>query len=153
MGRALVFFLACMALLRLEFALVADAAPLDPVFLSGLYAAFAVEPPGSVWLALLMGLAGDWMMGYPLGLQGLGLVIIVYLAFMARKHVLMSTFFHFLLLATGLYLLQGLLMVALNLLLHLKLLLAVRPLDVLTAVLTCLAGAVGTYRHEKRNRL
>ena len=153
MAKALLFFLACMALLRLQFALFADVVILDPVFLAGFYAAFAVPAPASLWMALFIGLAGDWMVGYPMGLQGLGLVVVAYLAFRVKKHVLMTSFFHFLLLTLGLILLQALLMYGLNLSLHLRFLMHPRSRDALTVVGTALVGAILAHRHEKRNRL
>ena len=80
MVRTFLLFLAGMAVLRLQFLLFGDVVGVDPVFLSGYYAAMAVPAPACIWLAAFMGLAGDWMVGYPLGMQGLALVGVAYFA-------------------------------------------------------------------------
>ena len=72
--KTLLLFLAGMAVLRLQFLLFGDVVGVDPVFLSGFYAAIVVPAPACLWLAAFMGLAGDWMVGYPMGMQGLALV-------------------------------------------------------------------------------
>ena len=153
MVKALSVFVACLVILRLQFALFGDVLVLDPIFLAGLYAALAVPAPACLWLATFMGLAGDWMVGYPLGLQGLALVGMAYLASQAHKHMLMTSWVHFGLLAAGLYLFQQLVIQAANLALRLRLLVAVHPMDLVTGGLTCLVGAALAYAHEKRNRL
>jgi rod shape-determining protein MreD len=153
MVKTLLLFLAGMAVLRLQFLLFGDVVGVDPVFLAGYYAAIALPAPPCIWLAALMGLAGDWMVGYPLGLQGLALVCVAYMASRAGKYVFMASWAHFVLLTTGLYLIQVVVIHAAALLLRFHLVIPFRPLDLLTGAVTCLIGAAMAYRHEKRNRL
>lgn len=153
MMKAFIFFIASMAVVRLQFLLFGDVVALDPVFLSGFYAALAVPPPACIWLAAFIGLTGDWMVGYPLGLQGLALVGVAYLASRARKYILIISWAHFALLTLGLLMVQFLVVHGANLLLRLHLITAFRPLDVLTYGFTWLVGTALAYLHEKRNRL
>jgi len=151
--KTLLLFLAGMAVLRLQFLLFGDVVGVDPVFLSGFYAAIVVPAPACLWLAAFMGLAGDWMVGYPMGMQGLALVGVAYFASRAGKYVFMASWSHFALLTTGLYLMQVLVIHGAALLLHFRLVIPFRPLDLVTGAVTCLIGATLAYRHEKRNRL
>ena len=153
MVKAFSLFIACLVVLRLQFALFGDVLVLDPVFLAGFYTGLTVPAPACLWLAMFMGLAGDWMVGFPLGLQGLALAGVAYLASQAHKHMLMTSWVHFGFLAAGLFTLQQLVTHGVNLLLRLQMLTAVHPMDVVTGGLTCCVGAVMAYVHEKRNRL
>jgi rod shape-determining protein MreD len=151
--KALSLFVVCIIVLRLQFALFGDVLVLDPVFLAGFYAALAVPAPTCLWLAMFMGLAGDWMTGYPLGLQGLALVGVAYLTSQAHKHVLMTSWVHFVLLSAGLVLFQQLLFQGANLLLRLRMLASIHPMDIVTGGVTCGIAAMMAYAHEKRIRL
>jgi rod shape-determining protein MreD len=153
MLKAFSLFIACLIVVRMQFALLGDVLVLDPIFLAGFYTALAVPAPACLWLAMFMGLAGDWMTGYPLGLQGLALVGVAYLASQAHKHILMTSWIHFGLLAAGLFMFQQLIIHGTNLLLRLRMLTAVHPMDIVTGGLTCCVGAAMAYAHEKRSRL
>ena len=153
MVRAFSLFLVCLIVLRLQFAFFGDVLIVDPVFLTGFYAALAVPAPACLWLAMFIGLAGDWMVGYPLGLQGLALTAAAYIASQAHKHMLITSWIHFVLLSAGLVVFQQLILHGTNLVLRLRMLTIVHPMDLVTGGLTCCVGAVMAYAHDKRNRL
>jgi len=151
MGRVLAVTVLCLLAVRLQFGLLRDAAIVDPLFVAAVYAAVALRGSWALWLAALVGLAGDWLVGLPPGLQGASLTVTAYLAFRASRHLLVTGRRHLYLLALLLFVFHEGLLRALNLALGLGLDLPLTPFFLPAALISALAVAGLGIRHEERD--
>ena len=151
MGRVLMVAAICLLAVRVQFGLLRDAAIVDPLFVAAVYAAVTLRGGWALGLATLIGLAGDWLSGLPLGLQGLALTVTAYLAFRASRHLLVSTRVHLFCLAFALFVFHQGLLRLLNLTLGLGLDLALSAFLLPAALLSSLALAGLGMHHEKRD--
>ena len=151
MGRVLVVLVLCLLAVRVQFGLLRDAAVVDPLFVGAVYAAVSLRGGWALGLAALTGLAGDWLSGLPLGLQGMSLTVTAYLAFRASRHLLVATRSHLFLLSLLLFVFHEGFLRALNLSLGLGLALALTPFLLPAALLSSLTLAALGIRHEERD--
>lgn len=150
-GRVLAVLVLCLLAVRVQFGLLHDAAVVNPLFVGAVFAAVTLRGGWALWLAALTGLAGDWLCGLPMGLQGLALTVTAYLAFRASRHLLVATRGHLFLLALLLFVFHEGLLRGLDLALGLGLHLALTPFLIPAALISALALAALGIRHEERD--